>query len=430
MKRRAFLQAAAGAALAADRPNILLILTDQQSADAMSCRMGDRYLRTPNMDSLARSGRLFTRAYCANPLCIPSRTSLFTGRYPPQTGIQTNERAELDVQRFPVLGSIFQRAGYKTAYFGKWHLPVPEARTDLHGFEVRVRGQRDVATAANAVEFLRTPGNAPFLLVASFLNPHNICEWPRGEKLTEGEVGTPPPLDQLPPRRPNHGTPKNETDIMLLMRRAYQSSRQFPVGDYDEKKWREYLWAYYRMIEIVDGRIGEVLRALRDARLAERTLIVLTADHGDCQGAHGWSQKTVFYDESARVPYVTSWPGVIPPGVSDEWVHTGVDLLPRLCRHAGVPAPPGLPAAGRDYLVVCNKMVQGLPVDGRQLRPEGRMVRSRRYKYCMYNEGERRESLVDMDDDPGEMVNVVAEPRYRQVLAQHRRWLAEWTERL
>ena len=107
------------------RPNILLVITDQQSADALSCRQGDRWLKTPNMDSLAARGTFFTRAYAANPICIPSRTAMFTGRYPHETGIQNNERVAFDVGRFPTMGTFFRQAGYDTGYVGKWHLLTP-----------------------------------------------------------------------------------------------------------------------------------------------------------------------------------------------------------------------------------------------------------------------------------------------------------------
>src|SRR5579864_8851768 len=131
LNRRAFLQAAGLAAVAqraraTARPNILIVTTDQQFGDAMSCRIGDRYLRTPAMDSLAAHGALFSRAYCANPLCVPSRTSLYTGRYPVETGIQTNDKIQIDPVKFPAMGAIFKKAGYETGYTGKWHLPFAE----------------------------------------------------------------------------------------------------------------------------------------------------------------------------------------------------------------------------------------------------------------------------------------------------------------
>jgi arylsulfatase A-like enzyme len=445
MNRRAFLKAAGGSALASfaspasERPNILIITTDQQFADAMSCRIGSRYLKTPNMDSLAANGTVFRRAYCANPLCVPSRTSMYTGRYPSETGIQTNGKAKIDLRKFPCMGSVFRRAGYATGYFGKWHLPFDEGDNESHGFTISPKGKADVRVAADAAEFIKTKHDAPFLLVASFLNPHNICQWARGEGLSEGDVGTPPPLDQCPPLRPNHAPPENETDIMALMRRSYQASPTFPVGNFDERKWREYIWGYYRMIELVDRRIGHVLAALRLSGLEEKTLVVFLADHGDCQGAHRWNQKTVFYDEAARVPCIVSYKGVTKRGVSGRLVHTGVDLIPTLCDYAGIPIPSSLPgmslkdtangknsADSREYVVVCNHMVQGAAVDGRTPKPHGRMVRSQRYKYCVYSEGNRRESLVDMEKDPGEMVNVAENPRYRQILEKHRSLLAEW----
>lgn len=444
MKRRAFLGAAGGSALATvfppkTRPNFLIITTDQQFADAMSCRIGDRYIRTPNMDSLAASGTVFPRAYCANPLCVPSRTSMYTGRYPSETGIQTNQKARIDLRKFPCMGSFFRRAGYRTGYFGKWHLPIDFADTGAHGFTATFKGTADVRVAATASEFIQANREAPFLAVASFLNPHNICQWARGERLSEGDVGTPPPLDECPPLRPNHAPPDHEPDAMTLVRRSYHASRLFPVGNFDEKKWREYIWAYYRMIELVDGRIGQVLQTLRQSGLEERTLVVLLADHGDCQGAHRFNQKTVFYDEATRVPCILSYPGVTARGVSRRLVHTGVDLIPTLCDYAGIPVPAGLPglslrdaASGkttadpREYLVVSNHMVQGAPVDGRTPQPEGRMVRSQRYKYCVYSQGKRRESLVDMEKDPGEMVNLAGDGRLRKVLDRHRAMLAEF----
>ena len=168
--------------------------------------------------------------------------------------------------------------------------------------------------------------------------------------------------------------------------------------------------------------IGQVLQRLRETGQEENTLMVFLADHGDCQGAHRWNQKTVFYDEAARVPLILSWKGVTKPGTSDRLVHTGVDLIPTMCGYAGIPVPAGAPrrstsraTAEREYVVVCNKMVQGAPIDGRTPEPDGRMVRSRRYKYCVYSEGKRRESLVDMEKDPGEMVNLAADPAHKTV---------------
>jgi len=178
-------------------------------------------------------------------------------------------------------------------------------------------------------------------LTASLLNPHNIAEWSRGQELPLGDIGQPPPLDQLPPIRPNHEVPEHEPDIVELIRKSYQAAPM--CSNFDEKKWREYIWAYYRLIEKVDREIGVILQALRESGLEKSTLVVLSADHGDCQGSHRWNQKTILYEEATRVPFVISQPGTVARGKSNRLVNTGIDLIPTLCDYAGIKPPDGLP---------------------------------------------------------------------------------------
>jgi arylsulfatase A-like enzyme len=271
------------------------------------------------------------------------------------------------------------------------------------------------------------------------MNPHNICEWSRGQNLPGGSIGEPPVAGQCPPLKPNMSPPAGETDIIAHMRRAYQAHRLFPVGDFTEDKWRQYLWAYYRLVEKVDQKIGTVLDALRRSGREESTVVAFLSDHGECHGTHHWNQKTVFYDESTRVPLIISRKGTTAAGTCDALVQTGVDLIPTLCEFAGIDVPRDLPgrclrpyvlgrvANDRPYVVVSNHMVQCEPVDGALRQPEGRMVRSRRYKYCLYGLGQRRESLVDMQADPGEMVNLAGESNYRSTLLEHRRYLRDFS---
>jgi arylsulfatase A-like enzyme len=423
---------------ASSSPNILVIITDQQFADAMSCCIGRDYIHTPNMDALAVDGMRFTRAYCANPLCVPSRTSMFTGHYLHETGIQTNSNEKIDPDKFICMGRIFKEAGYDTGFFGKWHMPFREAKSEEHGFDTYV-GAPGRYNGVPASDFIRKQRNRPFLAVASFLNPHNICEWSRGQKLPGGSIGEPPEPSACPPLKPNMDPPEGETDILSHMRKAYQTHRLFPVGDFTNDKWRQYLWAYYRLIEKVDRHVGTLLDALRESGQQENTLVVFLSDHGECHGVHRWNQKTVFYDEAARVPFIISQKGITRQGTCDTLVQTGVDLIPTLCDFAGIEAPKGLPGKSvkshtlnqnpsedRPYIVVSNKMVQCEPVDGVLLQPDGRMVRSSRYKYCLYSLGRRRESLVDMQADPGEMVNLAAKSQHRKVLLQHREFLRDF----
>ena len=181
--------------------NVLIIITDQQSADMMSCVQGDRWLKTPNMDALAASGMLFRRAYTSNPLCVPLRSALVTGHYPHQTGVQTNSSGRANMQDLRCVGEIFKSAGFKTAYFGKWHVSIPmdEKNEEWHGFDVRSPGGKAQYESGAVVDFIKSEHEKPFLAIASFMNPHNICEWSRFQKLPGGEIGDVPALDQLPP---------------------------------------------------------------------------------------------------------------------------------------------------------------------------------------------------------------------------------------
>jgi choline-sulfatase len=429
---------------------VLLIMTDQQFGDAMSCRMGRQYLSTPAMDSLAARGAVFTRAYSVNPLCVPSRNSIFTGRYPHETRVTTNDHAKdrLDPGEFMCIGNYFKNAGYKTAYSGKWHLCFDQKDPGTHGFEImdsQIKGNHDVAVTDGAVRFLARRHDAPFLVVASFLNPHNICEWARRaagrqERLSCGEIGDPPASERLPPAPANLAPPRNEPDGMTLMRRAYQVEKGlFPVGRFTPEDWRKQRWGYYRMVEKVDTEIGKVLEALRKTGQEDNTLVIFTSDHGECAGAHGFNQKTVFYEESARVPLIISWKGRTPAATCDKLVNTGIDILPTLFDGVGIETPRKLPGRSlwppalgqpvikwRDHVVVQNDMVQAGEVNGIKPTMGGRMVRTERYKYCVYSRGIRRESLVDLQADPGETNDLAADAEYSDVLLKHRELLSRF----
>ncbi|MCX7046683.1 MAG: sulfatase-like hydrolase/transferase [Candidatus Sumerlaeota bacterium] len=466
MKRRTFVQAGVAAAMGGallsgrvwaqesrKKPNVLFIMTDQQFAEAMSCRMGKQYLNTPVMDALAANGMLFSRAYSANPLCMPLRNSLFTGRYPHETGVTKNAppKGGLDPKEFVCMGTYFRNAGYDTGYSGKWHLCFPARDANSHGFEImksQSKDGHDAGVADGAVEFLARKHDKPFLLVASFLNPHNICEWARrlsGRKqaLNCGEIGDPPALDKLPPPPANLAPPSNEPDTMTMMRKGYQvPDGPFPVGSYTVEDWRKHRWGYYRMIEKVDAEIGRVLEALRKAGQEDNTLIIFTSDHGECAGAHGFNQKTVFYEESARVPLIVNFKGKISKGVSDKLVNTGIDILPTMIDFAGIEIPKKLPGRSlrplamgetprdwRDHVVIENDMSQAGDVGDIHPQSNGRMVRSERYKYCLYEFGVHRESLVDLQTDPGETNDLAADPKFRRIVMDHRNLLAAFADK-
>ena len=344
------------------------------------------------------------------------------------------------------MGKHFKDAGYDTGYFGKWHLNMKTSDTERHGFEqtgVLKGNGADHLIPEPAIAFLNEKRDKPFLLVTSFTGPHDICQMVRGEKIPGGAIGAFPDPELCPPAPVNLAPPIDETDSMALMRQSYQVTTMTPIAHFNSDKWRQMRWGYYQLIERSDREIGKVLSALKDAGLEENTLVIFTADHGDCTGAHSFAQKTVFYDESARVPFILSFPGTVAPGVTRKLVNVGVDTLPTMLEFAGLQIPSQLKgrslkpvcenpslADWREYVVVSNHMVQGaVPVGGTEIpQSRGRMLRTDDYKYAVYDIGKHRESLVHMETDPHEMRNVSRNPEYKSQLEAHRALLRKYAE--
>jgi len=461
--RRAFLRAAgAGAAAltlgrwtsAAERrrrPNILFIITDQQHAGMMSCT-GNRWLKTPAMDGLAASGIRFERAYASNPVCLPARFSFFTGHMPSKVGIGLNGDGRKGVPKEmaeQAMGHLFRKAGYETVYGGKVHLPrgMGIRQIGFRGLTGNSRGK----LADECARFLKGPHDKPFLLVASFINPHDICYMaindharsqskpPRGNldsRICEGLIDEPRKKlkefveQHCPPLPANHAVPAREPECIT---RRYLEPRRFRLyarEKWSAEMWRLHRWLYCRLTEMVDEHIGKVLDALRDAGLEESTLVVFTSDHGDHDASHKLEHKSILYEEAARIPFLMSWKGVIPPGQVDEThlVSNGLDPLPTFCDYGGIEPPKGL--LGRSVRSIAGAKS---PTDWRgHLVVEsqnGRMLRTDRFKYVVYDSGENREQLFDLQADPGETRDLAHDDRHRQILDQHRQLLSEWVRR-
>lgn len=431
------------------RPNIILITTDQQSADAMSFVMGKRWINTPNMDELASQGVVFKRAYAANPICAPSRNSIITGRYPHITKMEGNY--ELQKKQywknadFESMGTYFKNAGYETAYFGKWHLNYDPKDIGAHGFETSrfTTGEgKDSELPGTVNQFLEKQHTKPFLMFVSLLNPHNICEYSRFQELPDGPIAPEPKLQELPPLKKNALPPINEAAAMTLIRKSYHNNlKLFPVGNYTPDDWRRLAWGYYRLIEKTDSLVGRILTSIKQNGYNKNTLIVFTSDHGECLGAHGFNQKTVFYEESSRVPLILTYAGKLKPNINNSLVNTGVDILPTLLDFANIGKPKILPGKSlkesaqtsanlkRQYIVVENRMEQGGLIDGNIPVAIGRMVRSERYKYCLYDTLGHREELFDLKNDPGETINLAGRKSIHAILQAQRRYLEEFADK-
>jgi arylsulfatase A-like enzyme len=450
MNRREFL-GTAGAAVAgrrysaaqtggrdgrAPRPNVLVLMTDQQSTSAMSAA-GNPWLRTPAADSIAAAGVSFSESYCTYPLCSPSRSSLWTSRMPHETGVRNNGIGI--AEGIPTLGQLFSKAGYRAAYAGKWHLPG----NNVTGFEQLNRkigksseddaapgAKNDPGVAVACSEFLARQKD-PFLLVASFINPHDICQWIRAH---EGSRSPYPDIDKYPPAPENMGVDPEEPEYIQYHRTNNQnlgSNAVWIMSQWNRDDIRFYLHSYYRLVEDADRQVGRVLDVLRKSGHAENTLVVFTADHGEGQGRHRWAQKLGLYEEPVKVPFVIAGPEIKQRAAWDH--HTlvsGLDLLPTLCDYAGVAPSPLM--RGRSL----RPAIEGQPLDRAFVVSElseydekprqGRMLRTARYKYIVFNGGRRPEQLFDLQFDPGEVCNLAAGPGAAAVLGEHRDLLARW----
>ncbi len=415
-----------------DRPNILFICTDQQFAGAMSC-VGNGDLNTPGMDSLAEQGVRFEKAYCTQPLCCPSRASFMTGLMPHQVGVISNGHDLSPKARDRAMGNLLRAGGYRCAYAGKWH--IPGATPEELGF-TELCGRGDGEVPRGCIEFLNQDHEAPFLLVASFINPHDICQWARSQPLPQGPVSD-APTEKCPNLPVNFAVPPFDAEMLRFEQAS--NPRIYPVLGYSDEHWRHYRQAYYRLVEKVDAEIGVLLDGLRVSGLEEETVIVFTSDHGDGHGAHRWNQKTALYEECVRIPFIISFKGVTRAGATDEThlISMGLDLIPTLCDYAGIEAPAGLPGRSvrplaegaqppdwRDELVIETCLDLGSGPHGAQSM--GRALRTERYKYSVYAMGRHREQLVDLEADPGEMVNLAVDAGHREVLNDHRRRLLAW----
>jgi len=436
----ALLLAPAMALKGADAPaatplNMLLIITDQQTVDALSCA-GNPHVKTPNLDRLAARGVRFEKSTCTYPLCCPSRGSLFTSRMPHELGIYGNTDAELSEKgvQGKTLGELFQAAGYETAYAGKWHLQVsfPSFKEKrIPGFAMLPLAGRDPGvidhakhgkgltvdpnTADAAITFLRQPHKKPFLLVTSLLNPHDICEYTECAALRSL---LPDDRAKLPPARPNL---RDTEKLPSELQRAVSQK-----GVWTKLEWREYLWVYYRLCEIADREAGRVLEALDQSGLTTNTVVVFTSDHGEMMGSHQMVHKQKLYEESVAVPLFVVPPGG-KPGVDNQHLVSGLDVMPTLLDYANIAVPASL--EGRSL----RPLVEGKDVPWREFVVsevngfgEARMVRTARYKYIVLAKGEDREQFFDMEKDPGELTNLIADPALSNEVERHRRLLKQW----
>ena len=358
--------------MSAKPPSVLLLMVDQLAASWLPA-YGHDVVQAPNVTALSEEGVTFEAAYCASPLCAPSRASLLTGLLPSRTGVYDNA-AEMRAS-LPTVAHRLRAAGYATTLAGKMHFVGPD---QLHGFEERLtpdvypagldwtpdwRAPVDerlpwyhtmesvvrpgVSAASMQVDYddevcfhavralydhARTRRDDPFFLVASFTHPHDPWELPARwwERYDPDDIDLP----AVPP------IPFDDADPHS---RRLRAMCRIDAADLADAQVRRARHAYFAAISYVDDRIGQVLGALRESGLEDETIVVLCADHGEMLGERGLWYKMAFFEDAARVPLVARLPGTDGAARAGARVADHVsllDLAPTLVDLAGLDQSP------------------------------------------------------------------------------------------
>jgi len=424
-------------------PNILFIMTDQQSAGMMSC-VGNPDVKTPNMDYLARHGVMFQNAYCTNPLCTPSRFSLMTGCYPGDIGLKSNAFQD-EISGVPEYilengaGKLLSAGGYQALYGGKEHLPGITAK-DL-GFAYFCEDERDVL-AEKSAEYIRNyKSDKPFAMVASFINPHDICwmaieDWLdtvddealQREKRSafQQEIASVKEALQLPkgmnpeiffecvcPALPANYLPSADEPEAIRLILKQREFKELARRNYTDERWRLHRYAYARLTEKVDAQIGRLLDALIESGQWDNTVIIFTSDHGDMDASHKMEHKTALYQECCRVPLIIKGIGKNRPvGRSETLVSNGLDCICTILDYAGIAKPEYL--KGQSLVPIVEENLDIILRDAVVVESEfGIMSVDKQFKYVCYDEGGRREQFYDLFRNPGEMFNQIGLLQYQ-----------------
>lgn len=454
------------------RPNLLFLMTDQQRADTIS--QGGPCL-TPNLQALARSGADFRRCYAPNPICSPTRASIFTGLLPHAHGMTDvthavpPQRADL-VPDLPFWTQRLKAAGYRTGYFGKWHVERSDEleRFGIDEYQVDLR-QTGVVSHEGPLEpriTIDQPGYKQFLLAGvtdapagqtreaelvdmgiAFLE-RAVAGRADGGGATRGDDDAGHGGDEAAPWALFIST-EAPHDPYVVPRELYQrydpDEIELPASFHDDLAGRPYVYGrvreawrdlsetevrqaiacYYAACSGIDDQFGRVLDVLERSGQADDTVVVFTSDHGDYLGAHGMFLKGVApFEEAYRVPLVLRGPGIAPGTVVEE-VTSLLDLGPTL---TGLLVGEAFVGHGRDLAAVLDGEAPASSEAGREgyqafaefhgqrLGYTQRIIWRGQHKY-VFN-GFDRDELYDLATDPHELVNLAGLPEHEPLLTE------------
>lgn len=443
---------------ASKRPNILYIMSDDHSVNAIGAykQWLSPCAKTPNIDRLAGEGSLLTNCLCTNSLCAPSRASIITGQYSHRHGVYTL-REHLNTAGQETLPVALQHAGYQTAVIGKWHLHGD----NTHGFDYyaitrgqgayfepsletkegkrQCQGHATDAYTDLCLEWLAgRDRNRPFFLMCHHKAAHGLWQYaPRHADMYKDEVMPEPETlwDDFD-GRPGTAS-KSATISPSLVERMISGKRGqgWPTGNLDvtglderqRKKaaYQKYVRDYLRCVAGIDESVGRLYKYLKDEGILEDTLVVYTSDQGMYVGEHGFYDKRLMLEEALKMPFIVRYPKAIRPGMVSDAVVNNVDFAPTLLDFTGLKVPAAM--QGRSFWpVLCGKTSAHRRSSFYAFYSSGVSkhygVRTDRHKLIVYADGPTRE-LYDLRDDPKELNNRYNDPDYADVVREMEREL-------
>ncbi len=439
---------ALAAADASARPNIVFIIVDDLRWDDLACT-GHPFVKSPNIDRIAREGVVFKNAFATTPLCSPSRATFLTGLYAHTHGVTDNTNHDALSHRLETFLLLLKRSGYATAFLGKWHMgtddsPRPgidqwvsfkgqgqflDPEINVNGKPEKVKGYATDILNDRAVEFLKRKHDKPFVLYLSHKAVH-----PNLEQRPDGSVTDPTAANFVPaerhknlyadatiPRRPNALVDRLEGKPALMQKVGDLPPLSRATGTSDAVI-RDRL----RMVMSVDEGVGQIFKTLEDTKQLDNTLIVLTSDHGYFYGEHGLSvERRLAYEEAIRIPLLMRYPPLIKAGTTLDQFVLSVDMAPTLLDLAGAPVPAKLHGKSVVPLLKGEKIPwrKAFLIEyfsdttfPRMHKMGYQAVRTDRWKYIRYTDQKGMDELYNLQTDPYEMKNRIDEPKAKTIL--------------
>ncbi len=409
------------------RPNFVIMMTDDQRADAMGCA-GHPFLRTPNMDRLAREGLRFRNAFVTNSLCAPSRATLLTGVYSHTHGVIDNKDRAIK-PGLPILPEMLREAGYEVAFCGKSHVsgalrdrkwdyyfgfkgqgrylqPLIAEGTD--GKDERYDGYMDDVVTDHAVAWLKRKHYRPFCLFLWFKAPHRSWERaPRHADLFK-DVRVPVPHTWNDDKSGWPGKPQ-----------AFVKADNKFGNAPDVQSFEKVVKDYCSTLTAVDENVGKVLAALKETGALDDTAIVYTSDNGFFLGEWHLYDKRLMHEPSIRVPWLIRYPKRIQPGTVSDAMVLNIDVAPTVLELAGAPRPAHLHGqstvplfAGKPTPWRKDWLYEYFEYPAVHSVRKHRGIRTDRYKLIHYFEEPQEWELYDLLTDPGEERNLAGDRAY------------------